>query len=419
MDELLDLSQRGRLQGAIMAQMGTEEEAAAARAFLDALTDEQVQQLLALDGFTEEFKIPIWDDEIGRPARDANKQRDRKPDRYLDGRTAPRNIADDLVVLLVGASDLEEVESRLDTASKLDKTNKEYWRRLHEILMRNSLPSFGGKRVQKIVVPTDFTTHKIWDQQKEGNVTLRITSDIRGKKEVTTYVRINFDNLPDEIKKKLDYFDEQVYEAAANLWLAGNEYVSSSMIYGVHNDGRPGPEDIEKIDASLSKMTPTRIELSNEDEAKKTNYPLFKYDGSMLPMERSRCYINGKLVESAIHLFREPPFFSYAKSKGQITTVDRKLALSPLNKTEANIHLSKYILRIISAAKLGKITNKITYKTIYEELGITSPSQRTRTKGYTKRLFEFHKAQGNISSFKEEKDGIRFYWKTSGELQKN
>ena len=40
MDELLDLSPRGQLQGAIMAQMGSEEEAAAARAFLDALTDE-------------------------------------------------------------------------------------------------------------------------------------------------------------------------------------------------------------------------------------------------------------------------------------------------------------------------------------------------------------------------------------------
>lgn len=418
MEEMLDMTPREQLLSGIIPQAQTEEEAAAARRIIDALTDNQAEQLLALDGFTAEYKIPIWDDEIGGPARDAQREHDRQPDRYFTGKTAPRSIIDDLFILIQSAADLEEVAGRIETAGKLDKLNKEYWRRLHEILMRNCLPSFGGKRVKKLVVPTDFTTHNIWDQQKEGNITLHIKSEI-GKKEVTTYVRINFDNLPDEIKKKLDYFDEQVYEAAANLWLAGNEYVSTSMIYGVHYDGRPGPEDIEKIDASLSKMAPTHIEVSNKDEAEKTNYPLFVYDGSMLPMERSRCYINGKLVESAIHLFREPPFFSYAKSKGQITTVDRKLALSPLNKTENNIHLSKYIFRIIGAAKAGAIKNKITYKTIYEELGITAPSQKTRTKGYTKRLFEFHKEQGNITSFKEEKDGISFYWKTSGEVKKN
>lgn len=403
----LDLSPRGQLLGAIVAEVSAES-AAAAKAFVDNLTDKQIQQLLALDGFTQEIKVPIWDDE----------KRDREPDKYLDSTTAPRDLADDLAGLIEGASDLEEIMGRINTALRLDKTHNQYWKRLYEILI--PLPSIGGKRVHKLVVTTDLLSHEIWNQQTEGNITHTFPFTVgKSKKEVTTYVKINFDKLPDSIKKKLTYFDEEVYEAVANLWLVGNEFVSPSMIYGVHKDGNPGTEDIEKIDASITKMSMTHIDLSNEEEANNTNYPLFEYDASMLPMERSRCYINGQLVESAIHLFREPPFFSYAKSRGQITTVDRKLMQPPLNRSDDNLHLSKYILRVINAAKTGAIANKITYGKIFEELGTTDASKKTRIKKYTQRLFEFHKEKGNITSYTIDKTGITFSWKTNGKVQKN
>ena len=132
---MLDMSPRGQILGGMQAQAANDQEAEAFRAFCDALTDKQLEQLLALDGFTEPYKIPIWDDEIGGPAHDANRKRARKPDRYLDATTAPRDIIDDLVVLVVCASlSMERVKELADTYSRLDKVNPEYWQHVVEIL---------------------------------------------------------------------------------------------------------------------------------------------------------------------------------------------------------------------------------------------------------------------------------------------
>lgn len=131
----LPKSPRDQLLGGMQAQAANNQEADGFRAFCDVLTDEQAEKLLALDGFTEHYKIPIWDDEIGGPARDASRKRDRKPDRYLDATTAPRNIIDDLVVLVLGASlSMEKVKELADTYSHLDNLNPEYWRHVAEIL---------------------------------------------------------------------------------------------------------------------------------------------------------------------------------------------------------------------------------------------------------------------------------------------
>lgn len=388
--------------------------------FCAGLSDEQAEKLLALDGFTAEYKIPIWDDDIDGAAKDANRKHDKEPDRYILSKTEPKRIIEDLALFLnLSQYDPVGLVEFFDMYIKIDHPDNEYFKRILDIITPAfpPIPRVGGKRVKKLVVPTDLIINqKIWKQSKEGNISLAIDSNI-GKKTVQTYFRINFDELPIEITKRLTPFDEQVYEAVSNLWLAGNQYVSATMIYGVHNTGTPASSDIDNIDNSLSKMMAAQINLSNEQEALVSHYPLFVYDGSMLPMERQRCYINGRLVESAIHIFREPPCFSYARQRGQITTIDQKQAMIPLNKSEKNLILSRYLLRIIGAAKTGAIKNKITYDTIFQEIGIDQPMQKTRTKEYTKRLFAHYVTTGYIKSFKEDKTGISFTWeKTSGNL---
>ena len=61
-----------RLLGAMINQATSEKEVEAFRAFCKKMNDDQAKQLLDLDGFTEPCKIPIWDDELGGPAHDAN-----------------------------------------------------------------------------------------------------------------------------------------------------------------------------------------------------------------------------------------------------------------------------------------------------------------------------------------------------------
>ena len=67
MDETLDISAKGQLRAGILPQAENEEEQKKILSFLDRLTEEQAAQLLALDGYTEEYKIPIWDADLDGP----------------------------------------------------------------------------------------------------------------------------------------------------------------------------------------------------------------------------------------------------------------------------------------------------------------------------------------------------------------
>lgn len=415
--EILDLSPRGRLQGAIMAQMGTEEEAAVARAFLDALTDEQVQQLLALDGFTQEVKIPIWDDEIGGPVRDANKQRDREPDRYLDGRTAPRDIADDLVVLLAGAINLEEVKGRIVTARRLDEMHGEYWQRLGAILgePRNLSPSVLGHKVQKIDFPIDKVNSKVWkllEQDTHGQIA--IAAEKRSsKKQLNILYSINFDALDKEvsISRRLDPFDKRVYVAISALYKAGNVLISFSQIHSAMGyTTRPAKSDIERIRKSVYKMRRAIVYLDNAQEAAAYRYERVQIDGPLLPAFMKSGIINGKPVDEALGLICEPPLMAFARGRKQITTIERKLLETPVSKTDQNLLIEDYLLERIARAKAGRQPAKILFSTLYKETKITTSKQRQRAGEKIKAILD-HYVQcgpklGGISGYKITDDGI-------------
>lgn len=104
--------------------------------FIDSLTDEQAEKLIKLNGFTAEYDIPIWNDKIGSPAHDPNKERATPPDSYLKGKTTPRNIADDLYILLLGTHSQEEIIARIDAFKKLDERYSQYWQSIGDILYK-------------------------------------------------------------------------------------------------------------------------------------------------------------------------------------------------------------------------------------------------------------------------------------------
>ena len=145
-------------------QAQTEEEREKIRDFMDSITEEQAAQILDLYDFTETFDIPVWDNETGGPARDAKRQHDTPPDRYIKGRTAPRIVADDLVIILFTEGSLEGVQQQIDLTAQLSRINKEYWKRLGDILGKpgKQLPSVSGKRPKKIDFPLDKPNLTIW-----------------------------------------------------------------------------------------------------------------------------------------------------------------------------------------------------------------------------------------------------------------
>ncbi len=413
-ENLIDMTPKGQLRGGLIAQAGSEAEAETFRAFVAQITDEQAAQLLALDGFTETYKIEIWDADLDGPAKDPNRKHDTPPDRAMEGTTAPRRIIDDLAALLPGAGSLEEVQSRVEALSRMNTMNPQYWEKVSAILGKPEakLLSVTGRRVQKIDFPVDKVNSKVWKLLEAApNGQIGIAAEKRdSKKQLTILYSINFDALGDNvtITRKLEPFDKRVYLAVSALYNAGNSIISFSQIYRtMGNTHSPNAHDIEKISDSIAKMAAARVSLDNTQEAKSYKYDKFTYTASLLPMERLEGVINGKAVEAAIHLFREPPLVSFARGRKQITTIERKLLETPVSKTDQNLLIQDYLLERIAHAKTGRQPGKILFDTLYKEAKVNTQKQRQRAGAKLKAILDHYVQCGHISSYTMEADGIR------------
>lgn len=281
--------------------------------------------------------------------------------------------------------------------------------------------SIGAHRVKELDYPIDKVNNSVWnllEANTHGQLTftkenpLRIKSEPNGQKNpVNILYSINFDDIESElpIVKRLTEYDKRVYISIGGLYAAGNSCMSLAMIYqAMGYRGEPGKADREKIDKSLTKMS-ARITLdTREEKAAKYNYPCYEYEGDLLPFERIRkkTSIDGQLVDSVIHVFREPPLIEFARGRKQLTTIHPKVLQTPLSKTEQNIAIEDYCIERIAQYK--REGRKILLSTLYKKCNITSPSQKTRTPQKLKKLFDYYVECGEIKSYTLTKDAIIF-----------
>ena len=280
------------------------------------------------------------------------------------------------------------------------------------------LPRIIANPSDKVNYPLDKPNSVIWSlitdaakNNPDGQMQLAIDTSKKGsKQDAVILYSINFDELPAEITKHLTQFDKRVYIAAAALYNAGNKIISTTQIYHMMgNSGRPNADDKKKIDDSLTKMGAARIYLDNTQEVQQTKgYKLFKYDAPLLPFERISAYINGQFTESAIHLYREPPLISFARQRNQITTIDRQLLESPVNKTDANLMIDDYLLERIGHMKSGKgkTPRKILFATLFDRCNIKTTKQKQRAPEKIRKYLDHYKKCGWIDDYTESADGI-------------
>lgn len=275
-----------------------------------------------------------------------------------------------------------------------------------------ALPSIGGKRIKELGFPIDKVNANIWkllEKDMGGQIAIAAESS-KSKKQLNIYYSINFEEIDKDvtITRQLEPFDKRVYIAIGALWAAGQQIITIGQIYDAMGyAGEPGSADYQRITTSVMKMMGARIYINNAEEAKAYKYDKFVYHASLLPMERIDAIVNGKTVNSAIHLFREPPLISFARGRKQITTVKRQLLTTPLSKTNANIMLEDYLIERIAHAKSGKLSPKIKYSTIFEEAHITEKKQRQRAPAKVQKILTHYQKCGHIKGFEVEPDGIR------------
>lgn len=283
-----------------------------------------------------------------------------------------------------------------------------------EAARRAELPKAIAKRADIVEYPLDKVNFEIWNLIKEPTgrqLKMNLDMSRDGSKErIPAYYSIDFGELEKQgvkVSKKLLPFDKRVYIAISALYNAGNNVITLTQIhYAMGNTGRPAVSHLQKIQDSITKMTTARIFFDNIKESEAYNYNRFKYDGALLPLERATAIVNGKLADSAIHIFREPPIMTFAKQRKQVTTITVRVLQSPISKTDANLMIDDYLIERISQARIGRQPKKIKYDTLYEHAQITTPSQRTRAPEKIKKYLEHYKACGLISAYKMKEDGI-------------
>ena len=334
--------------------------------------------------------------------------------RAQDGLTAEHKAA-----IIEGFSALDdfyrEHRAELHTEQELLRAFLDLLNPKSPAVARETLEHIALKRAELIEYPLDKVNSTIWgllERDTAGQIMFR-AEKAGSKKEINILYSIDFDALGEGVKitKRLMPYDKRVYIAVSALFNAGNSIITLTQIYyAMGYTGRPGSNDLERINASITKMLGANIYISNEQEAAAYKYDKFVYKGSLLPYEQVEAVANGQLVDAAIHLFREPPVITFAKQRKQVTSIDVKLLQSPISKTDGNLLIDDYLIERISRAKNGKQPHRILYKTLYEKAKITDKKQRQRAADKIKRYLEHYQKCGMITRYTMEADGITVYF---------
>lgn len=280
------------------------------------------------------------------------------------------------------------------------------------------LPKQKSIKTNTFDFPLDKPNSEIWNAAKYGtegqlSFAFKIPMEKRGSEQEIDFIfSINFKAVEGSIKsaRKITAFDKYVYIIAASLFNAGNEYITIRQIYKymTGKSDKPALNQIKKIDDSITKLSAAWAYMNNLQEIKAGySYPVLDYDGPLLPCERVRATVNGQTVDAAIHLFREPPLISFARGRGQITTIPvRVMQIQNTKITDNSVALQDYLLRRIleikgTPKKGKKAAPRILFKTIFDNIGLSDKTESGRK--------ERQRAKKTIGIFLEQfKTGLSF-----------
>ena len=279
------------------------------------------------------------------------------------------------------------------------------------------IPTVKIKRAELVEYPLDKINSTIWqllEQDTGGQIQIKAEKN-GSKKPLNILYSIDFEDLGQgvTITKRLMPFDKRVYIAISALFNAGNDRITLSQIYyAMGYTGTPAAKHLEKINDAITKMNGAKVYVNNKSEAASYNYPVFVYDGSLLPFERIQAIVNGQLTDAAIHLFREPPIITFAKQRKQVTTFEVALLQSPISKTDANLQIDDYLIERICKAQNRKNAHseKILYATLYTHAGITTKKQKQRAPEKIKTYLDHYKSCGKIKHYTMAADGVTVYF---------
>ncbi len=259
----------------------------------------------------------------------------------------------------------------------------------------NSSKAKSAQRIEKAVAirateffaPVDKVSQTLADRRKNHtfyeNPEVIIRVGKKGGKPVNTLVSVKIDDLQGVTlgnDAMLNPYNRTIHNIAVSLYTAGNTHFTPRMIYeamnGYQREHKPPEQVCKAITDSMRKLMYTAIKIDATEEAKAFGVDKLKFEGHLLPVVLTTAEINGQEIE-CFKFVDEPPLYTYASKKKQISRCDIKLLAVDLSMTPENVVIRDYLLEQITSmqSKKSKLLNVIRYDTLYEYLGIDAPNE--------------------------------------------
>lgn len=221
-----------------------------------------------------------------------------------------------------------------------------------------------------------------------------------GVKTVNTIVSLSYEQAKEWEKyipafKRLKPFDLEILAHAATLYHAGNNIISTDMLFRQMNGGKtqqPTEAMRREIYDSFCRLGQTWIYINADEEYKAGLNKKAEFRGALLPcaMVIGDVILNGQPAHDCIKIYDISPLIEYAQFKRQVSNIpigmfdisyeksDGKKHSLP--RTEENILLIGYLTRAIADMdneKSNRDKHIISYEPIYDYLGVEGKSQQS------------------------------------------
>ena len=254
-----------------------------------------------------------------------------------------------------------------------------------------ALPKQDTKKPKTHIQPISKVARKLIGAENGTSYLVNSTGDNEAKQSVLTFLSLSYDGDDLEISRPLTGYDEEIHNAVATLYVAGNRTFTARQVYQTITGSKTNPkkEKLAEIEASLDKQRRTFVTL---DWSKELRGKTAEIDGEtitadqchletyMLDADKTRIKTAKGTVVNGYVLARPPILYQHARTTKQLISYPQALleaTATVASKTNTNMLMRSYlIMRIKTMTRPGaKLVKQIRYDTVFEKAG-ANPKER-------------------------------------------
>ena len=182
---------------------------------------------------------------------------------------------------------------------------------------------------------------------QEKKIGMTSEKDKRSGKLAYIVLMLNFDELGDGVKisRELTVYDQQVWNACANLMKCGYNIITPTQIYRwMGYKKQLNTRDNQRILDSINTIIRARVSIDNRQERELyKKYPEISINEPLLAATICKAK-SGKNEVTAIEILSMPKLFGIAEQRGQITAIPFEVLEVPIDKSNDNLQLLTYLI---------------------------------------------------------------------------